>query len=211
MVCCPPSSSLTGSFFKYEKREGKDIKQELSHVWLFTTPWSLPDSSVHWISQARILEWVAIPFSRESSWPRDQTQVSSIADRFFIIWAAREAHRSVTLGKLQGLRVVIILKQFTKTTKWLFLLFIYCCILPWWMKSSLSLKFLLLFCYYARRCEQLLIGVNYWWVLPHTMSKEENDKVFHSPHSFHFTHLCYFFLASMGMEMFKCKEINVKC
>ena len=33
----------------------------------------------------------------------------------------------------------------TKTTKWLFLLFIYCCILPWWMKSSLSLKFLLLF------------------------------------------------------------------
>ena len=34
------------------------------------------DSSVHGISQARILEWVAIPFSRGSSWPRDQTRVS---------------------------------------------------------------------------------------------------------------------------------------
>ena len=39
----------------------------------FTTPWtSLPDLSVHGISQARILEWVAIPFSRGSSRPRDR-------------------------------------------------------------------------------------------------------------------------------------------
>ena len=42
---------------------------------------SSPDSFVHEILQA-ILEWVAIPFSRESSLPRDQTRVSSIADRF---------------------------------------------------------------------------------------------------------------------------------
>ena len=40
---------------------------------------SPPGSSVHGILQARILEWVAIPFSRGSSQPRDQTQVSSIA------------------------------------------------------------------------------------------------------------------------------------
>ena len=52
---------------------------------------SLPGSSVHWIHQARILEWVAIPFSRGSSWPRDQTWVSCIAGRFFTIWATREA------------------------------------------------------------------------------------------------------------------------
>ena len=39
---------------------------------------SLPGSSVHGILQARILEWVAIPFSRRSSWPRDQTHVSCI-------------------------------------------------------------------------------------------------------------------------------------
>ena len=36
-----------------------------------------------WDSQARILEWVAVPFSRGSSQPRDRTQVSSIAGRFF--------------------------------------------------------------------------------------------------------------------------------
>ena len=40
--------------------------------------WSLPGSSVHGISQARLLEWVAISFSRGSSWPRAQTQVSCI-------------------------------------------------------------------------------------------------------------------------------------
>ena len=48
---------------------------------------SPPGSSVHGIIQARILEWVAIPFSRGSSWPRDRIQVSCIADRFFTVWA----------------------------------------------------------------------------------------------------------------------------
>ena len=51
-----------------------------------------PGSSVHEVLQARILEWVAIPFSRGSSWPRDQTQVSCIAGRFFTIWATRATH-----------------------------------------------------------------------------------------------------------------------
>ena len=46
---------------------------------------SPPGSSVHGILQARILEWVAIPFSRESSQSRDQTQASHIAGRFFTI------------------------------------------------------------------------------------------------------------------------------
>ena len=44
---------------------------------------SLPDSSVHEILQARILEWITMPSSRGSSQPRDQTQVSHIAGRFF--------------------------------------------------------------------------------------------------------------------------------
>ena len=48
---------------------------------------SPPGSSVHGILQARILEWVAIPFSSESSQPRDQSQVSCVEDRFFTIWA----------------------------------------------------------------------------------------------------------------------------
>ena len=49
--------------------------------------YSLQGSSVHGIVQARILEWVAILFSRGSSWSRDQTRVSHIAGRFFIVWA----------------------------------------------------------------------------------------------------------------------------
>ena len=49
------------------------------------------DYVVHGILQARILEWLAFPFSRESSQPRDQTQVSRIAGRFFTSWATREA------------------------------------------------------------------------------------------------------------------------
>ena len=40
----------------------------------------------------RILEWVVYPFSSGSSWPRNQTGVSCIAGRFFMSWAAREAH-----------------------------------------------------------------------------------------------------------------------
>ena len=46
---------------------------------------------VHGILQARIREWVAVPFSRRSSQPRDRTQVSLIAGRFFTNWATREA------------------------------------------------------------------------------------------------------------------------
>ena len=53
--------------------------------------YSLPGSSVNGILQARIPEWVAILISRGSSWPRDQTQVSHIAGRFFTVWATREA------------------------------------------------------------------------------------------------------------------------
>ena len=48
--------------------------------------YSMPGSSVHGILQARILEWVALPFSRGSSWPRDWSQVSHTGDRFFTIW-----------------------------------------------------------------------------------------------------------------------------
>ena len=49
---------------------------------------------VHGILQARILGWVAFPFSRGSSQPRDWTQVSRNAGGFFTSWATREAQRS---------------------------------------------------------------------------------------------------------------------
>ena len=54
--------------------------------------YSPPGSSVHRILQARILEWIAISFSRGSFQPRDRTWVSCIAGRFFTICATREAH-----------------------------------------------------------------------------------------------------------------------
>ena len=50
---------------------------------------SPPGSPILRILQARTLEWVAISFCRGSSQPRDQTQVSSIAGRCFILWAMR--------------------------------------------------------------------------------------------------------------------------
>ena len=49
------------------------------------------DSTVHGILQARILDWVAFPFSKGSSQPRDRTQVSHTAGRFFTSWATKEA------------------------------------------------------------------------------------------------------------------------
>jgi len=54
---------------------------------------SLPRASVCGILQARILEWVAMPFSRGSSRPRDQTWVLHIAGRFFTIWVTTEARK----------------------------------------------------------------------------------------------------------------------
>ena len=52
---------------------------------------NLMDYTVYGILQAGILEWVAVPFSRESSQPRDWTQISHIAGGFFTSWATREA------------------------------------------------------------------------------------------------------------------------
>ena len=65
------------------------VKDKVLVAQLCLTLWdpmdcNLPGSSVHGILQARILEWVAIPFFR------DQTQVSCIAGRFFTVWATRE-------------------------------------------------------------------------------------------------------------------------
>ena len=51
---------------------------------------SPPGSSIHGISQVRMLQWVAIPFSRVSPQPRGWTQVSCLASRFFTIWTAKE-------------------------------------------------------------------------------------------------------------------------
>ena len=63
---------------------------------------SLSGSFIHGILQARLLEWVAIPSSRGSLWPRGWTQVSWIAGRFFFftIWATTEALYSISSVQL---------------------------------------------------------------------------------------------------------------
>ena len=83
-----PMSIVTGSgAFREEAREPVVKWKSLNCVLLFVTPM---DYTVHGILQARILTWVAFPFSRRSSQPRDGTQVSHIAGNFFTSWATRE-------------------------------------------------------------------------------------------------------------------------
>ena len=79
---------------------GKTMKVQVSQscLTLFESmDWSLSGSSVHGILQARILEWVAYPFSRGSSWLRNGTKVSCITGRFLTSWATREAPIVLTL------------------------------------------------------------------------------------------------------------------
>ena len=72
------------------------VVKPLSHVGLFVTPWTVAHQA-----PPRILEWVAISFSRGSSWSRDRTQVSCIAGRRFNPWATREASlRNWTINPL---------------------------------------------------------------------------------------------------------------
>ena len=59
---------------------------------------NLPASSVHGISQARILEWVSIPSSRVSSWRRDRTCISCIGSLILYHWATREAQWKAIIG-----------------------------------------------------------------------------------------------------------------
>ena len=67
----------------------KSVKVKVTQLYLSLC--DLMGYTVHGILQARILEWVAIPFSRGSSQPRDQTQAFCIAGKFFTSWASREA------------------------------------------------------------------------------------------------------------------------
>ena len=82
----PTISNLSSLFLIYSSVL---LLFKLSHIWLFcnTMTCSQLDSSVHGISQARILEWVAISFSRGSSWPRDWTRVFCFGRWILYHWA----------------------------------------------------------------------------------------------------------------------------
>ena len=83
------------------------------------------DYMVHGILQARILEWVAFPFSRGSSQPRDPTQVSCIAGRFFSRWATGKS--LVLSGDLSSFvqEEIISVHTFLKCFSWCLLHGIY--------------------------------------------------------------------------------------
>ena len=69
-----------------------------------------PHGIVHGILQARILEWVAFPFSRGSSQPRDRTQVSCIAGRFFTSWATGKP-KNTGVGSLSILQGIFLTQE----------------------------------------------------------------------------------------------------
>ena len=75
------------------------LKHVNYHVWFFCDPTddSPPGSSVHGISQARILEWTAISFSRGSSRPRDWTHISCTGRQILYHWPTREASMTLML------------------------------------------------------------------------------------------------------------------
>ena len=68
---------------------------------------SLPGSTLHGILQARVLEWVAISFSRGSSQPRDRTRVSRILGRRFNLWATREVSNFNFLRNFHTVFIVV--------------------------------------------------------------------------------------------------------
>ena len=93
----PPSPALAGGFFTAEPpgkpftmyESESEVTQSCPTLW-DPMGCSLPGSSVHGIFQARVLEWVAISFSKGSSQPRDRTQVSRTAGRHFYWLSYRE-------------------------------------------------------------------------------------------------------------------------
>jgi len=83
-------SDLAAAAYRYTNIKVKKVSVSKSPTLCDPMDCSPPNSSVQRILQAGILEWVAIPFSRGSSWPGYWTWVSCIAGRFFIVWAIRE-------------------------------------------------------------------------------------------------------------------------
>ena len=83
-------SHIAGRFFTTRNQKESEVTQSCLTL-CDPMDCCLPGSSVHGIVQARILEWVAISFSRGSSQPRAWTWVSHIASRLFTVWATRES------------------------------------------------------------------------------------------------------------------------
>ena len=86
-------------FLTWRKKESEVIQS--CPTLCYPVDCSPPGSSIPGSLQARIQEWVAISFSRGSSWPRDRPQVSCIAGSHFNLWATMEAHGHTNYNYLQ--------------------------------------------------------------------------------------------------------------
>ena len=95
-----PRDPPWGSACRQGCGQQSEVAQSCPTLWDFMGC-SLPGSSIHEIFQARVLEWVAISFSRGTSQPRDQTGASYVAGRHFTIWATTEG-LGQKKGKKQG-------------------------------------------------------------------------------------------------------------
>ena len=114
---------------------------------------SLPGSSVSGVLQAGILEWVAIPFSRRSSQPRDRTWVFRIAGRRFTIWATREVHIYVCMCIYIYVYIYIYIYK---------ILFLYLLLLLWVFVASWGLSIVAV----SGGCSSLWCAVfSLWWLL----------------------------------------------
>ena len=91
LLCIPPLPPVPGSL-RPRSWVSEWVSEVAQSCLTLCNPMdcSLPGSSIHGIFQARILEWIAISFSRRSSWPRDWILVSHIVGRRFTVWATRE-------------------------------------------------------------------------------------------------------------------------
>ena len=133
---------------------------------------SLPGSSVRGIFQTRVLKWVAISFSRGSSQPRDQTQVSCIAGRSFTIWATREAIHALRPFKKVRASVVCISDSFA--TPWTVAPKLFC---PWdfpGKNSGVGCHFLLQEIFRCR--DWTFLSCTDRWILYHWATGEDLDK-----------------------------------
>ena len=106
---------------------------------------SPPCFSVHGILQARILEWIAIPFSRGSSWPRNGTPASCIKGRFFTAQATREVPFALWISILP-LSLPSFLSPFHSPSFFFFLV---------WLNNSYSFRYIAI----------SFLDPSFWWPL----------------------------------------------
>ena len=125
--------------------------------------YSLPSSSVHGILQARILEWVAIPFSRKSSQPRDGTYVFRVAGGLFTTEPLRKPQKNEYCQVIQQTKITYLGLTFEKNWKTLNQRRPILCILRCWQWHS-RVTFISI----TVKCQDQIVGSGArWFKSPH--------------------------------------------